>query len=748
MVVTYRRGRVPRDVRFAVVTVLAAVVVAAVFSFFGIIGVGMFGWKLAFIALAAFAVGYVVDILRTLYPQLPQVTANAQDEDGRRIYEAVKAACDSAHVPAPRVYLDPDEEANAFTYGFGQRHSVIVFQKGIITLAGDDEAILRAVAAHEVGHMLSFDCAIFTALIFPIHVMTWLAHLLQVLARALSGLVRPIVYIARFSGDIWGFLIGLAIALMVLGAVFYLFMGGAFILAAVALCMLFVNLLKREREYAADAIGARLTGDRPGFVELLRLLLDVAPREKDVLIGALAGSPGPKPEGDELPDLQRWPRDRYVKIGLRNAVRELWLDHPYVVRRLGNLNSAGRLGRPLVRSGDMTAWVLAGLLVVLAPFGVAHGMISVGGSAARGSAGSKGMTDEQRAAEATRRAERMVGGVTGTDLHRTAPRAPRQPSAANPEPESSRADGVRRARGLTDAMGLSSSSGETMQRALAARRAWEQVLSGDPGNAEAWDRIGEIDQIVAAAGSDTGQSSPDTAGASSAGAWPSAPGSSPTRSGRVGRRASQPESQTFADASGGGAGQPRSRKPQRSRSRWGEPTSEPRQATGMRGRRPRSQQQEPDRVQKPEQPRFQLPMEETPNPRQSPRRSAPEAAPPRERETPRFAEIPEPPVPTPPPPPPKTKLMLALEKVSERPEVGGCVEKLWQPDSEVSLVYASFDPGLSYSAMKKIVCTMVEEAQDAAGSDELCLVADQRSREIMRGQWRSVSGKVIITDLR
>lgn len=747
MGIAYRRGRAPRDVRFAVVTVLAAVVVAAVFSFFGVIGVGMFGWKLAFIALAAFAVGYVVDILRTLYPQLPQVTANAQDEDGRRIYEAVKAACDSAHVPVPRVYLDPDEEPNAFTYGFGPRHSVIVFQKGIITLAGDDEAILRAVAAHEVGHMLSFDCAIFTALIFPIHVMTWVAHLLQVLARALSGLVRPIVYIARFSGDIWGFLIGLAIALMVLGAVFYLFMGGAFILAAVGLCMLFVNLLKREREYAADAIGARLTGDRPVFVELLRLLLDVAPQEKDVLMGALVGSPGPKPQGDELPDLQRWPRDRYVKIGLGNAVRELSLDHPYVVRRLGNLNSAGRLGQPRVRSGDMTAWVLAGLLVVLAPFGVAHGMIPVGRSTARGSAGSNGMTDEQRAAEATRRAERMVRGVTGIEPHRTAPMAPRQPSAANPEPESSWADGARRARRLTDAIGLPSSSGETMPRALAARHAWEQVLSGDPGNAEAWDRIGEIDQILAAAGSDSGQSSSDTAGRSSGRAWPSAPSSPPTRSGRAERRSSQPESQAFADASGGAAGQPRSR-PQRSRSRWSEPTSEPRQATGMRGRRPPSRQQEPHRVQKTEQPRFQLPMEAAPNPRQSPRRSVPEAAPPRERETPRVTQSAQPPVPAPPPPPPKSKVMLALEKASERPEVAGCVDKLWQPDSEVALVYASFDPGLSYSAMKKIVCTMVEEAQDAAGSDELCLVADQRSREIMRGQWRSVSGKVIITDLR
>jgi len=571
MGITYRRGRVPRDVRFAVVTVLAAVVVAAVFSFFGIIGVGMFGWKLALLALAVFAVGYLVDIFRTLYPQLPQVTANAQDEDGRRIYEAVKAACELARVPMPRVYLDPDEEPNAFTYGFGPRHSVIVFQKGIIALAADDEAMLRAVAAHEVGHMLSFDCAIFTALIFPIHVMTWGAHLLQVLARALSGLVRPIVYIARFSGDIWGFLIGLAIAFMVLGAVFYLFMGGVFILAAVALCMLFVNLLKREREYAADAIGARLTGDRSGFVELLRRLLDVSPEEKDVLTGALAGSPGPRPEGDELPDLHRWPRDRYVRIGLRNAMRELSLDHPYVVRRVGNLNSADRLGQPRVRNGDMTAWVVAGLLVVLAPFGVAHGMIS---------------------------------------------------------------------------------------------------------------------------------------------------------------------------------GQPRSRKAQRSRSRWSEPTSEPRQATGMRGRPPRSQQQEPYRVQKPEQPRFHLPMETEPNRRQSPRRSAPEAAPPREAETPRFTQSAQPPVPAPPPPPPKSKVMLALEKVSERPEVAGCVEKLWQPDSEVSLVYASFEPGLSYSEMKKIVCIMVTQAQEAAGSDELCLVAEQRSREIMRGQWRSVSGKVIIADLR
>ncbi|UCH35160.1 MAG: M48 family metalloprotease [Armatimonadota bacterium] len=354
-----------RDTRHIVVTVLAAAVVVSIFCAFAAI-IFRVSWKIGLLGLLAFAIAYAIDIYRTLNPSLPEVTPDSTDEDGRRIYAAVKQVSASAGIPMPRIYLDPDPDPNAYTYGFGPRHSVIVFHKGILDLVGDDEEMLRSVVGHEIGHMLSFDCSVFTALIFPIHIMTWVSNLLVSLAYLAGRMIGPIIHTTlRAATDIWGLLIGLFIAMFVVFLAFYLAMWAGLIIAAIAVCTLFVNLLKREREYAADAIGARLVGGKSGTVRVLARLLDAAPHDAEVLAAALASHPGPRPDGEEHPDLERWPVNRYVNVGLMHAAKELLFDHPYTVRRIGNVNSVAALGKPLVRTSDLAAWIPAGVLIVL-----------------------------------------------------------------------------------------------------------------------------------------------------------------------------------------------------------------------------------------------------------------------------------------------------------------------------------------------------------------------------------------------
>ena len=106
------RDTASRDTRHIVITVLAAAVVVSIFCAFAAI-VFRVSWKIGLLGLSAFAIAYAIDIYRTLNPSLPEVTVDSADEDGRRIYAAVKQVSASAGIPVPRIYLDPDPDPHA-----------------------------------------------------------------------------------------------------------------------------------------------------------------------------------------------------------------------------------------------------------------------------------------------------------------------------------------------------------------------------------------------------------------------------------------------------------------------------------------------------------------------------------------------------------------------------------------------------------------------------------------------------------
>jgi hypothetical protein len=55
---------------------------------------------------------------------------------------------------------------------------------------------------------------------------------------------------------------------------------------------------------------------------------------------------------------------------------------------------------------------------------------------------------------------------------------------------------------------------------------------------------------------------------------------------------------------------------------------------------------------------------------------------------------------------------------------------------------------MPYSQMRSLVRHLATEAVKELETTELCLIADLRGYKMMRAEYRAVSEKVIITDLR
>lgn len=69
--------------------------------------------------------------------------------------------CAKEGIPFPKLGVIDDGNPNAFTYGRTPRDARLVFTKGLFAML--EPAELRAVAAHEVGHIVHWDMAVMTA---------------------------------------------------------------------------------------------------------------------------------------------------------------------------------------------------------------------------------------------------------------------------------------------------------------------------------------------------------------------------------------------------------------------------------------------------------------------------------------------------------------------------------------------------------------------------------------------------------
>jgi heat shock protein HtpX len=185
-----------------------------------------------------------------------------------RLYEVMERLVGKANLPMPKLYVIPQPAPNAFATGRNPSHASVAVTAGLMELMNDDE--LEGVIAHELSHVRNYDI------------------LITSIAATLAGAITWIASMGRWAMIFGGYGNsrdnrnggGLAALLML-------------IVAPIAALLIQLGI-SRQREFAADAAGARMVGHPYGLVSALeklgaynkRIPMDVSPATASLFIVA------------------------------------------------------------------------------------------------------------------------------------------------------------------------------------------------------------------------------------------------------------------------------------------------------------------------------------------------------------------------------------------------------------------------------------------------------------------------------
>ena len=181
-------------------------------------------------------------------------------EQAPRLYEVMERLAAKSNLPMPKMYLIPQAAPNAFATGRNPSHASVAVTQGLMELMDDEE--LEGVIAHELSHVRNYDI------------------LTSSIAATIAG---AITWVARMGfwfgggGDRQrgGGLTGILMLILAPFAALLLQMG-----------------ISRQREYQADASGARMVGHPYGLIRALeklgaynkRIPMDVPPTTSALMI--------------------------------------------------------------------------------------------------------------------------------------------------------------------------------------------------------------------------------------------------------------------------------------------------------------------------------------------------------------------------------------------------------------------------------------------------------------------------------
>jgi heat shock protein HtpX len=167
-------------------------------------------------------------------------------EDAPRLHQMVEELAKEAGIPKPKVYRVAMPVPNAFATGRNPEHAVVAVTDEIVRIL--DEQELRAVLAHELGHVKNRDILV--------------SSVAATLAGALSYIAQMAYFASMFGGsedEEGGNPLG--------------FVGDiVFFLLAPVMAMIIQMAVSRSREYGADATGAKISGTPLALASALRKL--------------------------------------------------------------------------------------------------------------------------------------------------------------------------------------------------------------------------------------------------------------------------------------------------------------------------------------------------------------------------------------------------------------------------------------------------------------------------------------------
>ncbi len=181
------------------------------------------------------------------------VPADPNNPDQRQLLNVVQEMSIASGLPAPKVYIVPDDDPNAFATGRDPGHSYVAVTRGLLTTLERDE--LQGVIAHEMSHIRYYD----------IRLMTLVA-----------ACVGAIVLLADLSlrGIRFGFISGRGIRSKGKNPLIIVFLLLWLITALLApvLTKIMAMMISRKREYLADASAAELTRNPLALAKALQKL--------------------------------------------------------------------------------------------------------------------------------------------------------------------------------------------------------------------------------------------------------------------------------------------------------------------------------------------------------------------------------------------------------------------------------------------------------------------------------------------
>lgn len=190
-------------------------------------------------------------------------------EQSPRLYQVMERLSAKANLPMPKLYMIPQAAPNAFATGRNPTHASVAVTQGLMELMDDEE--LEGVIAHELSHVRNYDI------------------LTSSIAATIAGAITWVAEMGR-----WGMFFGgmgggrdddregggIAAILML-------------ILAPLAALLLQLGI-SRQREYQADASGAKMVGHPYGLIRALeklgaynkRIPMDISPSTSALCIVA------------------------------------------------------------------------------------------------------------------------------------------------------------------------------------------------------------------------------------------------------------------------------------------------------------------------------------------------------------------------------------------------------------------------------------------------------------------------------